>query len=1584
MPSANAATDLESIETEQVGFQAFASENKLRLLPTPWTSDKYPSTTASLLSIASGKGVLAAAGPDALVIASTDSVRQAFTSDSKEKVKPFTPQATIQAPRVSQVVFSSDESCLVISAEEGGGLAVYDTNGLLGGNKEPAFQIPTNGTAVRQILPNPSKDNSHLFGLVLGDGKLVLADLKERQLVSAASGGPVFKEDVSCACWSRLGKQIVAGLADGTAAQVDLQGSVKAVIPKPPYLMEDRDPQEIALPVTAIYWLETLDFLMIHAPINPPAGGADGMGPRNDAEYHLVHRDKQSGNCSYHRFMDPCPGFMEERLPAFHFIQRLREWLPNLDDALILGSTISSDIGLITRSKTPLSHDVEADKITHIYTTTTPLEDTRRANLPVSLEDDMSETSVIGMALDLSSKEKVKKPIPSDEEIDESATPVPALLALNHEGVLSAWHIIYNESIRQKTPYSGLVSADSTEQIQTPAAQQPTPSAFNTSTAPFGSTTPSQAQTPSQPAFGQSSTPAFGSTSGFGKVASPWGAPPASTPKQPEFGKPAGTPSFGAPAAFGQTGGMGANKPSPWGSATPGQGSQAGQTSGSVFGGNASGQSPFASFSKQSEGDGKQSASPFASFAKAGGDDKKTAPSPFGGGGFGKPSEPKPASAFGTFGKSSEDQAGKSLASPFSSFGKSNENENKPAASPFSSFGKPSGEENKPAASPFGSFAKPSSDDSKPAASPFASFGKPGGNDNKAQSSPFASFGKPNDGGNKPAASPFSTGGSFGNNSNTQQSSFASAGQQQSGMPATSSFGSTVTLSSNTGSFASGGAFGSGASFGKSSFGQPSQAQENKTDDTKQSSGLGGLGGFKLGSSFKPDGTAKDDLPKPKEPGASMFGSGFSSSLSTIGRNTDPTTPIKEEPGSTQSPKLNDIPESSTTPASPPKQAKVPEGLASPPGLLTPQGPTSDKPAEKKPAANDAPLPPDFLPSKSKKEPTPAATDDAPLPPDFLPSKPKKADEGADVPIAGSPPLDVGDERFSESASADEEDEGPPEDDDEPDWGSEDEEDDDDEEGDDDDDEDEDEEDDEEEDDRTVDEPKQLSAFESRISPASPKRGKRDEQSTTPATEKKTSYTPAGFPKPPTSFAPPPKPQSPRSPSPVRAPSKTPSAQPPSFGKISVPPGKPVERPTQRQKAPTPQPPTQDELDDEEDARIKAILEAPIEPSNDLPEFIAHHNYTGGSDKPGVAGSMEKVFRDVNSMIDTLGLNARSLQSFVDSHSHARDNSGPMTKRDLEDEEGWVFAEFDDLRSLIEGVGKDLDNGRVEDPAGKIADCVDEEKELQKLKSRAADLRKQIASRTDPKQQAEQFNAPLPSETAAQQTELRQAVQKMQKQLAEAEEAMSILRADLASAPSASGEGQAKGGASSTSNVPTVEAVTNTILKMTSMVEQRSGDVDVLEAQIRRLPRGLANLRLQDDYEDSLVTTLRGSKLLTNASRSGSPAASSTPRRGRPQRMAANGDPLGMSGMFGSRFLPSQSQHPHTPPGRRSVADLGASALGRSTASFSASTSRKKMQDVSVEEAEGWLGREKARRKVLRGLRERVERRGGKVVGVEK
>ncbi|KAJ9647140.1 hypothetical protein H2199_002126 [Coniosporium tulheliwenetii] len=199
----NAGPDLEEIQTEQLGFMALAGESKVRLLPTPWPTNALPPPTSSLLSIAQKRGLVAAAGPDALVVAGTETVRKAFSADApaENNVKPFKPELAIPNPRISQVAFSSDENFLVISAESGGGLAIYEVEKLLQGNQESSFQIGTNGTAVRALAPNPAPENAHYMSIILSNGQLLLADLKARQLMKGPNG-EVLKTGVSCVSWS--------------------------------------------------------------------------------------------------------------------------------------------------------------------------------------------------------------------------------------------------------------------------------------------------------------------------------------------------------------------------------------------------------------------------------------------------------------------------------------------------------------------------------------------------------------------------------------------------------------------------------------------------------------------------------------------------------------------------------------------------------------------------------------------------------------------------------------------------------------------------------------------------------------------------------------------------------------------------------------------------------------------------------------------------------------------------------------------------------------------------------------------------------------------------------------------------------------------------------------------------------------------------------------------------------------------------------------------------------------------------------------------------------------------------------------
>lgn len=225
--------DLRLIQTERLGFLSLAGESKLRLT-SQWSP--APTPTASLISIAHHKGLVAAAGPDAIILATTESVRKGFEApkDGDSDVRPFSPQLRIPLPtRISHLAFTADENYLIISAEIGGGLAVYDVQALLGGSTEAAFQIPTNSEALRALVPNPQAATGELVAVVTEKGNLLMANMKEKSFVPGPNG-QILTDQVSCVAWSTKGKQIIAGLGDGSIHQMTPEGKVKAQIPRPP------------------------------------------------------------------------------------------------------------------------------------------------------------------------------------------------------------------------------------------------------------------------------------------------------------------------------------------------------------------------------------------------------------------------------------------------------------------------------------------------------------------------------------------------------------------------------------------------------------------------------------------------------------------------------------------------------------------------------------------------------------------------------------------------------------------------------------------------------------------------------------------------------------------------------------------------------------------------------------------------------------------------------------------------------------------------------------------------------------------------------------------------------------------------------------------------------------------------------------------------------------------------------------------------------------------------------------------------------------------------------------------------------
>ena len=339
-------------------------------------------------------------------------------------------------------------------------------------------------------------------------------------------------------------------------------------------------------------------------------------------------------------------------------------------------------------------------------------------------------------------------------------------------------------------------------------------------------------------------------------------------------------------------------------------------------------------------------------------------------------------------------------------------------------------------------------------------------------------------------------------------------------------------------------------------------------------------------------------------------------------------------------------------------------------------------------------------------------------------------------------------------------------------------------------------------------------------------------------------------------------------------------------------------------------------LVDEEAEEIQQILSEEVEGTLEIDQFIAHTDVAGPARK-SIPAQVEAVYRDINAMIDTLGLNARSVKAFVKGNSETP-VPGPRTKEDLEIADDWVLCELEDLSDIVDDeLATSLQACRVQDVEAKKEECSELARNVSRLRARQNDLELMLA-RLDPEQGEAVRNLPLSAEQAAQQSDLRREFATFARTLAEAEEAVTLLKTRLASAGGASGRGP---------QPPTVEAVMRTIAKMTSMVEKRSGDVDVLENQMRRLRTGSVA-----------------------ASREGTPMSPRTPnKRASVLGESVVGTPRGSS--FRNSLTASPLTGVATPP-------------------------RKKISGFSADEKKGLMERRAGKLAILQKLRGKVEEKG--------
>ena len=226
------------------------------------------------------------------------------------------------------------------------------------------------------------------------------------------------------------------------------------------------------------------------------------------------------------------------------------------------------------------------------------------------------------------------------------------------------------------------------------------------------------------------------------------------------------------------------------------------------------------------------------------------------------------------------------------------------------------------------------------------------------------------------------------------------------------------------------------------------------------------------------------------------------------------------------------------------------------------------------------------------------------------------------------------------------------------------------------------------------------------------------------------------------------------------------------------------------------------------------------------------------------------------------------------------------------------------------------------------------------MRAKQQEISKILDTYTSPTQFEAIRSAPLSAEQMAQQNELRKEHTAFQEVLATTEQAITLLRVKLASQQGANtSEAAARA-------VPTVEAVMRTIIKMTSMAEEKSGDVDVLENQMRRL-----RFRSTDQA----------------GSREGSPFAGS---------------------LSGSKHTAIRSVHANNKLGRAFTPELShgsprGSIRGESPAMSRGGTPRKCMSAVTEEDAE-YVRVKMAQRETVTGkLMATLKKRGGRVMTMD-
>ena len=391
---------------------------------------------------------------------------------------------------------------------------------------------------------------------------------------------------------------------------------------------------------------------------------------------------------------------------------------------------------------------------------------------------------------------------------------------------------------------------------------------------------------------------------------------------------------------------------------------------------------------------------------------------------------------------------------------------------------------------------------------------------------------------------------------------------------------------------------------------------------------------------------------------------------------------------------------------------------------------------------------------------------------------------------------------------------------------------------------------------------------------------------------------------------------------------------------------------------------------EEAEEAVHEELASTIERSKNLKEFIAHQGYVDDVNGNSIASQLERLYRDGNSMVDTLGLNSRTLQAFILGQFELYKERG-RELADLEPEEhaSWVFEEVDHLFIMEKDMVERLMAEREPSVKEMLLELRDTHHETVKMRRKGGAIAHEM-------QEIRSFlggdgegnvtgrvRGKLSSQQAGVLRDLRQQYVDVQSLLVKAEDASALLKAKIVAREAADGEDGPR------SEVPTYEAVVNTIAKMTRMAEQKRSNVDVLEARLRKLQKAGA---IKTNAEDLGMSQL---SIGSNPRRS---VRYSTPPESL-KKSTTNGTPSKIAG-YGLQYSDDESEEDGTNDGVLVKRDNSEEDddLAKSTQALSIQRGQH-LSGLSTDELEELAERRAHRRRILQKFGAQVIARGNKI-----